>query len=339
MSNKLTKLTTYILLPILFFLMVIFVPASDFLAAKEEFVLKIGDLEVNRALYYYVTYQHVQGTMNEIHDVDYDYMYNGQTLEEYFKSLADETFQKYAAVIQIASELGMKLDERDFELIAKERSDSIALLGGEENYYEYLQSFRSNDLAYYDYLTLNRLSNKLTEEYYKFVTLTGKEISEAHIYFNKNFLTTKTLVKYFYDFDENLYFTDEEELDVNRTALELLIRIKKGEDFIKMIDEYSDDRNLKSGNYTFDKLDTSVDRAYQDAVKPLVIGDYTKELVKTKYGYNIIFRYPLDQDYFPEFLNVVKGNEFYTKASETVSTLKTEINTYAYKKIKLAKNS
>lgn len=85
--------------------------------------------------------------------------------------------------------------------------------------------------------------------------------------------------------------TEEERAAAKKEAEEVLARIKKGEDFAKLADEYSDDTATQTYNEGIFELSdpTAVDKTYYNAVKTLTAGQYTTSLVESEnYGYFII---------------------------------------------------
>lgn len=85
--------------------------------------------------------------------------------------------------------------------------------------------------------------------------------------------------------------TDDEKAAVKKEAEEVLARVKKGEDFKTLADEFSDDTATQTYNEGKFALSdpTSVDEAYVKATKSLKAGSYTTALVESEnYGYFII---------------------------------------------------
>lgn len=85
--------------------------------------------------------------------------------------------------------------------------------------------------------------------------------------------------------------TEEERAAAKKEAEEVLARIKKGEDFATLADEYSDDTATQTYNEGIFELSdpTAVDKTYYNAVKTLKAGQYTTSLVESEnYGYFII---------------------------------------------------
>ena len=80
---------------------------------------------------------------------------------------------------------------------------------------------------------------------------------------------------------------------------EILGKLKKGEDFDSLIDKYDEDPGMESGKFYVFGTGEMV-QEFEDASKALKIGEYTKQGVKTDYGYHIIKRYDVNAE-LPEF--------------------------------------
>ncbi|MBQ7876749.1 MAG: peptidylprolyl isomerase [Clostridia bacterium] len=78
-------------------------------------------------------------------------------------------------------------------------------------------------------------------------------------------------------------------------AKEILEKIGNGEDFAALIEEYNQDPGqTKDSRYTFTYGEMVEE--FEKAAFELEEGQYTKEAVKTSYGYHIITRLPLDKN-------------------------------------------
>ena len=83
----------------------------------------------------------------------------------------------------------------------------------------------------------------------------------------------------------------EAEKEAKKAAEKVIKKLKDGEDFAKLAKKYSDEEATASngGDLGYFELDEMVDE-FSDAVKELEINEYTKEPVKTEYGYHIILK-------------------------------------------------
>lgn len=83
----------------------------------------------------------------------------------------------------------------------------------------------------------------------------------------------------------------EAEKEAKKTAESIIKKLKNGEDFSKLAKKYSQDTATATngGDLGYFELDEMVDE-FSNAVKNLKTDEYTKEPVKTSYGYHIILK-------------------------------------------------
>ena len=76
-----------------------------------------------------------------------------------------------------------------------------------------------------------------------------------------------------------------------KEAKDIIARLKNGEPFEKLAKKYSQDDATKAngGDLGYFDLDTMTE-TFADALKDLKVNEYTKEPVKTEYGYHIILK-------------------------------------------------
>lgn len=147
-----------------------------------------------------------------------------------------------------------------------------------------------------------------TEELEEMLRLEYKRNEAVKDYISKN-LKDKEIEKYY---EDEIYgevkashiliipsvsddATDDEIEEAEKIAKEeaekIIKKLKNGEDFAKLAKKYSKDESNASdgGDLGYFELDEMVDE-FSDAVKELKVDEYTKEPVKTSYGYHIILK-------------------------------------------------
>lgn len=83
--------------------------------------------------------------------------------------------------------------------------------------------------------------------------------------------------------------TDEDKAALLKEAKDVLAKAKKGDDFAKLAEEYSDDYGTAQDGGKFDMVDNdTVVEEYRKAVKTLKSGKIYGSVVETSYGYHII---------------------------------------------------
>ncbi len=144
----------------------------------------------------------------------------------------------------------------------------------------------------------------------------------------KNEAKEKVTVKHIliaFDNDMTGDVTDEMRDAAKKTAEEVLAKVKNGEDFDKLVEEYNQDPGATDEGYTF-AADGSMVKAFEDASFALKVGE-TSELVETSYGYHIIKRIERKvsmQDYMEYIMSTSKVKIKKGKYNDTGITINLE---------------
>ena len=151
-----------------------------------------------------------------------------------------------------------------------------------------------------------RLEYKRNEAVEEFVAdnLTDKEIEE---YYDKNIIGDIKASHILITPDVDSDATDEEkekaEEKAKKKAERIIKKLDEGEDFAELAKKYSDDEATAKNGGDLDYFNTDdMDENFIEAVKDLENNEYTKEPVKTQYGYHIILK--VDQKEKPELDDV-----------------------------------
>lgn len=147
----------------------------------------------------------------------------------------------------------------------------------EEELEELLRLEYKRNQAVEDYISDN-LTDKEIEKYYK-DEIYG-EVKASHI------LIIPSVSD---DADEDEIA--EAEAQALKTAKTVIQKLKDGEDFAKLAKKYSQEEATatKGGDLGYFELDEMVDE-FSDAVKELKVNEYTKEPVKSQYGYHVVLK-------------------------------------------------
>lgn len=134
--------------------------------------------------------------------------------------------------------------------------------------------------------------------------LTDKEIED---YYDQNIIGDIKASHILITPDVDSDATDEEKEKAKNKAKKeaerIIKKLDEGEDFAKLAEEYSDDEATAKNGGDLDYFNTDdMDENFMDAVKKLDNDEYTKEPVKTQYGYHIILK--VDQKEKPKLKEV-----------------------------------
>lgn len=142
-----------------------------------------------------------------------------------------------------------------------------------------------------DMLSLEYKRNNAVNDYIQ-DNLTEKEIED---YYDQNIVGDIKAKHILIAADVDDDATEEEKTEAEEKALEkaqnIIKKLDDGEDFDELAKKYSDDEsNAESGgDLGYFQPDEMVEE-FANAVKELENGEYTKEPVKTKFGYHIILK-------------------------------------------------
>lgn len=168
-----------------------------------------------------------------------------------------------------------------------------------EQYYQMdKETFLSNNFgsekAFLEYLRLQYRRNKYAEDYIKSL-ISDKEIEKYYndkVYGDIN--TKHILVKV----DSSA--SDEDKEEAEKLAKEIISKLDSGKTFDEVKEEYKDKITYEELGYK--SYNANLESAYMEAMQKLENNSYSKEPVKTSYGYHIIYR--IDQKEKPTLEDV-----------------------------------
>ena len=179
----------------------------------------------------------------------------------------------------------------------KDESELLNLL----NQYYGISSFDE----YKDYLKLNFLRNKVTEDYAE-STITESEIEK---YYKNEVVGARDISHILIVPEVKDNMTDEEKKTEEDKAFELakeiIAKLKKGEKFEDLAREYSDDESTKDKGGILEKLNkgTYGSNEFDKEAFSLEVKTYSNVPVKTEQGYEVIY---VTKEYDKESLDKVK---------------------------------
>ena len=154
-----------------------------------------------------------------------------------------------------------------------------------------ISSGYKNEQQFRDELILSYKKDKVVENYLK-DELTDDEIQN---YYDENIFGDMTvrhiLIKPDTDTDASDEDQEKAEEKAKKEAENIIKKLDKGEKFEDLAKEYSDDEGTKEDGGLLENFSKdSVVTEFWDASVKLKDGEYTKEPVKSEYGYHVILR-------------------------------------------------
>ena len=208
---------------------------------------------------------------------------------------ADDLYEDMKELYSISSFLD-KIDNKILEKKYPETDDmNDEIKEQAENYYkaykQYYQmdkeTFLSNngfgsEKAFLEYLKLQYRRNTYAKDYIK-TLISDKDVEK---YYNDNVYgdinTKHILVKV----DSSA--SDEDKKSAENLAKEIISKLNDGKSFDEVKDEYKDKITYEELGYK--SYNANLESAYMDAMQKLDNNSYSKEPVKTSYGYHVIYR-------------------------------------------------
>ena len=229
--------------------------------------------------------------------------------------------------VQKAKEEGITLSNDDKKAIGKQKNSFVQQYGGENSFNEQLKKWQITsdifDEILQDYKYASKLQEKYMAEDEKISTVTDEEIQAKYDTEREKSLRENIFAKHILIMTKEASDTQEAVTDeqARAKAQEILDRIKAGEDFDTLMREYSEDGETSFDGYSFTHNDGQFIAEFDNAAYALGIGDVS-DLVKTQYGYHIIKRLPMQEE-FPALadvrdnvINMIKSERYQTKVSE-----------------------
>lgn len=221
-------------------------------------------------------------------------------------------FEEYKDKVKEAEDYA---DEQINSLKQNYESDE-KLLEAIQNYYGYstLKEFK-------EYIELNYFRDLATTDYAK-KKITDKEIND---YYESDIVGDIEASHILITSDVKDDATEEEktkaEEKAKKQAEEIIEKLNNGEDFSKLAATYSKDESNKDNGGALGKFNKGeMEQSFETAAYNLKVNEYTKEPVKTSYGYHIILK---TKEYDKKELKEVKDEIKETLADNLINSDKT----------------
>lgn len=244
--------------------------------------------------------------------------WNDETNAQYKNDIINEFKSLTATKLICNNDLGLKIDDTDIEKM-ESSLDQLKLYLGEDALNSQLNNlYLDKDLyikmSEYDYLREKLYRHFVTDE-------------DIKAYANENYVHVQHVLVSTQDAEGNDLTGDA--LDEKTAfAYDIYKRAVSGEDFYSLVEQYGEDPGMEGNpdGYTFTY--NMMVKEFEEASFELEVGAIS-EPVKTPYGYHIIKKLPLDEEYFldengEDFWNIlyVLGDEKVTeKVNEYKETL------------------
>lgn len=197
--------------------------------------------------------------------------------------------KRAVAICAMAEEYGIKIGSDDKKIIEQSLSQIKASCGSEEAYLQMLEDEYCSEYAFEQTLR-NRYLYERVREYAidesNFIIRADDETLLADI--EKNFMRGAQIL---------IRNDDGEDPEKNRKRIEeIYSELEGGESFFRLVAKYGEDPRMMGNDNGYYFTSGQLMSYFEDTVKELEIGAYS-EVTECVYGYAIIMRLPMEQDY------------------------------------------
>ncbi len=217
-------------------------------------------------------------------------------------------------IAQKGKEMGIVIDAKAKQEIGKQKASIIQNNGGRTKYEEYIKTYGLTDEDFGVLLEKSYLTQKLWDK----LKTTGPQPTDEEIkaYYQNNIIRAKHILMSKVNEDG----TEKDEAGkaaAKKQAEDLLVKLKGGANFNKLMLELSEDPGTKTNpdGYTFGKGEMVP--AFETAAFALKVGELS-EIVETDFGYHIIRREDAMEKY-SEYLEK-QGNQGVTGKEQLINT-------------------
>lgn len=219
------------------------------------------------------------------------------------------------AVEQLAEQNGIVIDKDAQKQLDEARKQQIYDIGGAAAWIMALKETGCTDRAYRQIQKSNYLSDELYNYYFGENGIQSSEEDVAQ-YFKDNYITAAHVLRKTVDDYRNPL--SDEEIAQKRSEIEALkTQIAEGADFMTISREQNEDGGVESNpdGYTFKEGDMVTE--FYETAKSLE-ENQVSDIVETSYGYHIIKRLPLDENYYNENKDEISESFYRSKYDEMI---------------------
>lgn len=226
-----------------------------------------------------------------------------QTIGEYLKEKTISKIKVSAAILRLAEENNITLDEKDLEEIEADREVFIEKLGGKDEYKKLLKKNHTNTEAYIEVAKVDKLYSKIFDLLYKEGKrndLTTDELDKLAKSYKKDYVKIKQIILLKRDLDTNKYLSDTVLNQKEILAKSLVKMAKDDANFDSLIEKYSESYTGKIESEYY--LKSSLVDELKTVVNSLEVGDISG-VVSSDYAYHIVIREKLDNAKLEDYYN------------------------------------
>ena len=244
-----------------------------------------------------------------------------KTIGEYLKEKTISKIKVSAAILRIAEEYNITLNEEDLKEIADEKKLFIEKVGGKKEFKLLLKDNDTNEEAYMKVAKINKLYDIIYNSLYREGKRNDLTTEELDIYkksYQTDYVKIKQIILLKKDLENNTYLSEAIINQKESLANSLAKEAKETKNIDSLIVKYSEgyQNEVKSEYYLKDNL---VDEL-KTAINKLDIGDIS-DVVSTDYAYHIVVREELDNEKLNEYLDTKREEKFIKNISNNLEKI------------------
>ena len=287
-----------------------------------EYVANIGNIKLTTGefgFYLNSIKTQMQGTELET-DADWEIQeIEGKKAIDVAKERAMDIAVKNALYIEASKAHGITLDLDDKMTIDRMKSQIIAGYGGQENYNKYLKENNITD----KFINMMVESSAYQNRIYKIIEEEGSLTDdEIYAYYEENkedietrYRKAKHILILTAEAESHIPLTNTEQEKAKRRAESLLKRVKDGEDFDTLMNEFSEDPGLSTSPDGYVFTTGEMVPEFEQAVDSIGYDEIT--YCESDYGCHIIKRLPVS---FEEIKDMLRKDILAEKVDEMVES-------------------
>ncbi len=263
--------------------------------------LRVGEEDMSADEFGYYVYVHKSQALQEA-GVDVS---NTKAVEDYFKAKTDgksnidivldkASVDATNLLVQYNKAIadGTEFSEEDAAEFKNQIDTMKVQSGGESGYVAQLSSLGITPEAFENLYKKNMIISKYVQK----LDADGKfDISDEqiHTYIKENYIKAQHILFMTQDPDTGELYEADVVYDQRKKAQETLDKLKNGEDFVKLMNEFSEDTGLSTNPDGYEFTRGQMVPQFEEAAYALEENQIS-DIVETSYGYHIIKRVPFE---------------------------------------------
>lgn len=273
---------------------------------SDDILIKVGNKGIKGSFYnFYISQNANSATLSQICD-NYSPEKTLQTLTinsvpvaKVFSDDISENFRPLLAIYNSAVKSGFASKSTVKKELDAAWNDYSASFTDKNDMAQYFESHATNENDVREFLNINTMYSLYINDMYEKNLAKSRTTKELKVYCDKNLVKAK-----------HILVEDEE------VANSIIEKIKSGESFDALVDEYNTDPGQGADGYTFAKGEMVPE--FESAAFALKENTYTLTPAKTTYGYHIIYRFPIEESWIDENAQSIKNSIAYQETNDTI---------------------